>query len=186
MATPLEREIKLRFGSAEDARQAVARLGAARLRARRLQCDYLLDTAAGALKKRRSTLRVRIEPDGAALTFKGPPIASTMKLREELETPVADGRTALAILERAGFTLVFRYEKYREEFRHGNVVVAIDETPIGTFVELEGDAAGIETLAARLQCSPSDYITASYRSLFLENRSIAESSSEHMVFEHSS
>ena len=120
------------------------------------------------------------------LTFKGPPRASPMKLREELETAMADGRTALEILERAGFTLVFRYEKYREEFRHDDVVVAIDETPIGTFVELEGDAAGLETLATRLECSPSDYITASYRTLFLETRSATGTANEHMVFEPSS
>ena len=56
------------------------------------KCDYLLDTAGRVLHEQRSTLRVRIEPDGAMLTFKGPPRASPMKLREELETAMADQR----------------------------------------------------------------------------------------------
>ena len=106
-----------------------------------------------------------------------------MKVREELETPVADGRTLLGILERAGFTVVFRYEKYREEFGLDDVIVAIDETPIGTFLELEGAATGIAALAARLDRTPTDYVVDSYRTLFLRSRARNDSASEHMVFE---
>ena len=85
-----------------------------------------------------------------------------MKLREELETPVGDGPTVLRVLERIGFTSVGRYEKYREEFKHGDVMVAIDETPIGTFVELEGSAEGIEALTVQLGRTASDYVTETY------------------------
>ena len=46
-------------------------------------------------------------------------------------------------------------------------MVAIDDTPIGTFVEIEGDEAAIHALAARLGFAPADYITASYRALFV-------------------
>ena len=46
MATTLEREVKLRFDSVEEAREAVQATGATPLRCRRLQEDALLDDPA--------------------------------------------------------------------------------------------------------------------------------------------
>jgi adenylate cyclase class 2 len=43
----------------------------------------------------------------------------------------------------------------------------LDETPIGNFLEIEGDPAGIDAAAARLGFARSDYITDSYHRLFL-------------------
>jgi adenylate cyclase class 2 len=163
-----ELEIKLRFPSVAVARQAVAAAGAAPLRPNRLQRDYLLDTPDGALRTRRTLLRVRIEPESAALTLKGPPQPSMMKLREELETMVGDGPLLLRVLQQIGFTVWFRYEKYREEFALHDVIVAIDETPVGTFVEIEGSHDGIGAAAQALGRSPEDYVLDSYRGLFLQ------------------
>ena len=169
MSERIEREIKLSFESAEAAREAVATLGAVPLRARRLQDDRLLDTSAGRLRAEWCTLRVRIETPGAGggsiatITFKGPPRADVMKVREEIETDVGDGAVLLRVLGRAGFDVWFRYQKYREEFERDGTIVAIDETPCGVFVELEGSEAGVTQLAQTLDRSPADYITASYR-----------------------
>ena len=66
--------------------------GGTPFRGRRLQDDYLLDTPTRRLRRRRSALRVRMESGKSLLTFKGPVQPSTMKLREELETAVGDGR----------------------------------------------------------------------------------------------
>jgi hypothetical protein len=35
------------------------------------------------------------------------------------------------VLEELGLHVWFRYEKFREEFCHEDVIVAIDETPVG-------------------------------------------------------
>jgi adenylate cyclase class 2 len=113
--------------------------GATPIRPRRLQQDYLLDTSDGFLTQKRSALRVRREPVRTIVTFKGPVQPSTMNLREEVETTVGDGSTVLRVLEELGFRIWFRSEKFREEFALEDVVVAIDETPVGTYVDLFGD-----------------------------------------------
>jgi adenylate cyclase class 2 len=167
MAATLEREIKLRFSDAETARAAILGTGATPVRGRRLQEDCLLDTADEMLHRRRSVLRVRLESGKSYLTFKGPVQPSMMKVREELETVVGDGPLLLKILEELGFRIWFRYQKYREEFALENIVVALDETPVGTFVEIEGGDQGIAEMADALGRRPSDYLLDSYRRLYV-------------------
>jgi adenylate cyclase class 2 len=137
------------------------------LAARRLQHDVYLDTADRQLFAAGTALRVRADGDRAFLTFKGPVQPGPLKVRQELETAAHSSATLLAILAALGYAPVFRHEKYREEYRADGAVIAIDETPIGTFVEIEGDADAIERLAASLGFAPSDYMTDSYRALFV-------------------
>ena len=172
MTTPatLEREVKLRFGSVEEARDAVTSAGAAPLRCRRLQEDALLDDKAETLRKRCCALRVRVESGRSLVTFKGPVQVSPMKLREEIETVIGDGETMLRCLEALGYGVWFRYQKYREEFALNDVVIAIDETPVGVFVEIEGGEQGIIEVTRALGRSPDDFVLDSYRCLFMEHR----------------
>src|SRR5687768_8764678 len=171
--TMLEREIKLQFSSVEDARAAVAAIGCTPLLGRRLQEDALLDTEDESLRRRRCVLRIRLENGNSRLTFKGPVQPSDMKLRDELETIVGDGQLLLRVFEELGFHVWFRYEKYREEFCHEEVIVAVDETPVGIFVEIEGSEQGITSMAKLLGRRPEDYIVDSYRGLFLKCRDAA-------------
>ena len=166
MTATLEREIKLRFESAEAAREAILRAGGTPLRSRRLQEDCLLDTADDDLRRQRCVLRVRIESGKSLLTFKGPVQPSFAKLREELETVVGDGALLVRMLEQLGFYVWFRYQKYREEFALDDVLVALDETPVGTFVEIEGGDRGIAETAEALGRGPDDYLLDSYRRLY--------------------
>jgi adenylate cyclase class 2 len=168
MPAVMEREIKLRFHTPEEAREAILAAGATPLRGRRLQEDCLLDTRDDQLHQRRCVLRVRLECGKTLLTFKGPVQASDMKVREELETIVGDGLLLLRVLEELGFRVWFRYQKYREEFAHECVTVALDETPVGTFVEIEGSENGIHEMAASLLRKPADYVLDSYRGLFVD------------------
>ena len=165
----LEREIKLRFRNPDDARVAIVAAGAAPLRSRRLQDDYLLDTPDDMLRGRGSALRVRVEAGTSVLTFKGPVQPALTKLREELETTVGDGLLLLSLLDQVGFRVWFRCQKYREEFALDDVTVAIDETPFGTFVEIEGSDRGIAQMAEALGRGPDDYVLDSYRGLFSEH-----------------
>jgi adenylate cyclase, class 2 len=176
-ASAVEREVKLPFDSPEAALAAVTGLGAAPVRARRLQDDVLLDDEQGTLQKRGCALRVRRDGEASAVvTWKGPVIPSAMKLREEIETAVGSADVLLRMFRELGFTPRFRYQKFRTEFRlldatdRADLIIAIDETPIGVFVELEGLEAAIAGVAGRLGRTPDDYVLASYRTLFLESR----------------
>lgn len=183
MSGPVEREIKLRFESAAAARDAIVATGAAERRARQLQDDRLLDWPDGRLRERGCTLRVRDQPGAAALTFKGPRQPDAMKVREELETAVADASLLVLLLERLGLRVWFRYQKYRQEYALPGVVLTIDETPIGTFVELEGDEQGITDLAAAMGRTPRDYVTDSYYALFAQSRAGVADAGVDMVFD---
>ncbi len=178
----LEREIKLRFDSADEAREKILALGATPLLWRRLQEDCLFDTDDEHLRRQRSTLRVRSESGKALLTFKGPVIPAAIKIREEYETVVADGSALQTILEELGLHVWFRYEKYREEFTADDVVIAVDETPVGVFVEIEGGEEAIERTAVALGKTAADYITDSYRFLYLQHRDANGLAGHDMVF----
>jgi adenylate cyclase class 2 len=135
------------------------------------------------LHRRRSVLRVRLESGKSYLTFKGPVQPSMMKVREELETVVGDGPLLLKILEELGFRIWFRYQKYREEFALENIVVALDETPVGTFVEIEGGDQGIAEMADALGRRPSDYLLDSYRRLYVLDCEARGVPPRYMLFE---
>lgn len=169
MSVAIEREIKLRFASVEDARERVVATGATPLRCRRLQEDALLDTADETLRARRCVLRVRTECGKNRITFKGPVQAAPMKVREEIETSVGDADTVLQILAAIGYHPWFRYQKYREEYAFEDVIVAVDETPVGIFVELEGGEKGIAAMALALGRTEADYLCDSYRMLFVQH-----------------
>ena len=55
------------------------------------------------------------------------------------------------LLVRLGYRVVRRYEKVREEWQLGATMVALDHTPIGDFVEFEGDDAAAGGGALRLR-----------------------------------
>ena len=167
MSATLEQEVKLPFESAEAARTAVLAIGATPLHGRRLQEDCLLDTTNEDLRRRRSALRVRQDGGRSLLTFKGPVQPAAVKVREEIETVVGDGTVLMRILSELGFHVWFRYQKYREEFALDDCIIAIDETPVGVFVEIEGGERGIANTARALGRGPSDYLLDSYRGLFM-------------------
>jgi adenylate cyclase class 2 len=178
----IEREIKLRFESVDEARRAVQGLGASPYKPRRLQDDALLDTDEGQLLHQGCALRVRRDGDEARITFKGPVVPGPVKAREEIETTIGDGDVVLRLLHALGFTPTFRYQKYREEFRLGALIVAIDETPVGVFIELEGPEPEIASAASRLGRAAGDYIRASYRALFLEYAQVHRLTTTDMLF----
>src|SRR5436190_21720957 len=178
----IEREVKLRFATPDEARAAITAAGATPLRSRRLQEDALLDTESASLRRRRCVLRIRTEAGKNLLTFKGPVLPGSMKVRDEHETVIGDGEVLQRVLEELGLHVWFRYEKYREEYAAEDVVIAIDETPVGTFVEIEGGEEGILAMTIALGRSPADFVLDSYRGLFIKHRDEFGLTGANMVF----
>jgi adenylate cyclase, class 2 len=177
--TPRETEVKLRVRDLGAVRQALRALGARPVHERHFEDNVLFDDALGSLRAQGSVLRLRRTPRGGLLTFKGPrELRDGIKSREERETQVADADAFDGILRRLGYRPVFRYQKFRESWAHAGQAVELDETPIGSFVEIEGDAAGIHSVAAALGYGPADYVGESYVGLFFASGGTGD-----MVFE---
>ena len=170
-----EIEVKLRFDSVEPLVQAgiVLKLETPR----HFEDNWLLDTANKQLGENLAVLRVRQSGQTGqtgSMTYKEraapEEAASQFKKRLELETALDDPKSALALFERLGFTPWFRYQKhrtvYRAELPSGDQLhVMFDETPIGNFIELEGDEDAIADAVKILRVSPEEYILESYLAL---------------------
>jgi len=140
------------------------------LSARHFEDNHLLDFADRRLSSDNCLLRVRSADERHFLTYKGPPRhEGIFKTREELETSVENGAILLQTLERVGLGVCFRYQKYRQEFVVDDIHIAVDETPIGNYVELEGSETGIRNIARMMGIAEEQFLRSSYYSLYVEH-----------------
>ena len=127
-----------------------------------------------------------VQPAGAET---GSASSGSYKVRDEIEVEVAEGDNLTRIFEGLGMSGWFRYEKCRTTFRLPaskawalGLLIELDETPIGTFVELEGPAAAIDRAAAELGFSKHDYLSKNYLRLYMEECRRKGVQPSHMVF----
>lgn len=146
---------------------ALGRLAAPRVHEVNLRLDtssMQLSSTGQLLRLRRDT-RVRLTYKGAGSEDAG------ARLRQELEITVSDFDTALRLLEALGFQVYMMYEKFRTTYRFGEVEAALDETPLGDFLELEGPGGGtIQAAASSLGLNWDARILDSYTMLFEQAR----------------
>jgi adenylate cyclase class 2 len=134
------------------------------------------------------------------VTFKRPPAEPPVgeaepasrgryKVREEIEAEVADAGALTKIFEGLGMAGWFRYEKYRTTFQlpgskpwAKGLLIELDETPIGTFVELEGPPEAIDRVAQGLGYSKQDYVLKNYLVLYVEECRRKGEQPRHMLF----
>jgi adenylate cyclase class 2 len=155
------------------------------------------ETPAAAGKKKRAAKK---GPERYLLTFKSPPEQMAIvpaeasrnrrhKVREELETVLTDPLALQKIFEGLGLRGWFRYEKYRTAYKlpgrypwAKDLMIDFDETPIGTFVELEGPHEAIDRAARLLGFHPRDFITKNYLVLYVEECKRKGVGATHMLF----
>ncbi len=186
----IETEVKIRLTDIPDFRRRLASLDPMPLSERHFEDNFVFDFPDGRLRSQGCLLRVRKTEGKDTVTFKGPPLPSQrFKSREELETQVESAEELLQIFALTGLTLWFRYQKYREEYSIlvsggplGSLSLALDITPIGNYVELEGSEEGIREIAARLGFDESRFLRDSYYALFLLHCTERGETLESMVF----
>lgn len=160
----VERELKFAAVDHSELRSRLEALEAENQGASALEENWIYDQA-GHLADAGSLLRLRYDRRGVRFTFKGPArFEGSVKVRVEHETEVGDGATLQRILESLGYEQVRRYQKYREEWLLGSVMISLDHTPIGDFAEVEGDEC--ETVARRLNLGPDQVERRNYLRLY--------------------
>jgi adenylate cyclase class 2 len=182
--TKPEIEIKLRVTNIDQILRKIKNLRASP-QPRVQEQNILYDTPQSHLRRRKMLLRLRIEtpaPQNAAtntgaerviLTSKAPPPpqqnekSSHYKIRAEREQVAAtSSRHYAKALTSLGFRPAFRYDKFRTTFRLPNLHLDLDETPAGTYLELEGDPKEIDRAAKSLGFTKKDYLRATYWDLY--------------------
>ena len=180
---PEEIEVKLPATDLSEIRRRLHDEGAALEKERHEESNDLYDDAQGRLSGAGCALRLRRATGEIRLTFKGPPrFDQGVRTREERETTVGNPVEMAAILERLGLAPSFRYEKRREEWQLHGCAVALDETPIGDFVEIEGNPAAIRRAVASLALDFASAIPYSYPHLYALKRQENPALPRDMVF----
>ena len=176
----VERELKFGPVDHEELRESLRSLEAESQGPPALEDNWIFDSN-GELTGRGSLLRLRTDRSGSRIAFKGPAtFERRVKIRTEFETGVDDVDQIRSILEALGYSLIRRYQKYREEWLLGSVVISLDHTPIGDYVEFEG--SGCEKVAERSGLDPSQAERRNYLRLYEDYLKSHPEAPENMIF----
>jgi adenylate cyclase, class 2 len=177
--TSREIEVKLRVAHLAALVRDLKRLGATQ-HGRVLERNTLYDTPQSDFRSRGRLLRLRVKtpalsemapagPRRAILASKAPvPGSDRSRYKERLEREVAveSPERWPSALRAIGLRPTFRYDKYRTTFRLPGLHLDLDETPLGTFLELEGPPGTIDRAARALGFAPREYINGTYWDLY--------------------
>ena len=173
----LEIEVKLKVGDPQEMRRLVVSLGLQERVNHAFEENWIFDFPQKRLRRKGCLLRLRRYNGRSYVTFKCPStLPSHLKIRKELETEVSNHTMLFQILQSLGLVQIFHYQKYRSIFepkssRSRKLIVTLDETPIGNYLEIEGTPEQIERTASQLGFSRKEFIKESYLALFAMSRS---------------
>src|SRR5437868_4757381 len=185
MSSSHEVEIKFRIADIDRLAARLRQLGFQQVTPRTHEMNTLFDLPGHPLRNRGDVLRLRKYGETWILTHKTKSQKQNgrHKTRVETETRVDNGEKMEAILRALQFEPSFRYEKFRAEWKGGIGHVVIDETPIGTYGEIEGPPEWIDSVASDLEIDRKDYITETYAGLFFAWKRQTKSTAQEMTFE---
>jgi adenylate cyclase class 2 len=132
-----EKEIKLYIKDLPALAERLRLCGGELIQPRTFEKNIRLDTADAKLQQAGKLLRLR-QDDQVRVTFKeNAHLEDGVITRTEIEFTAADLDAVKLLFAGLGYYPVVVYEKYRQTFRLGDVLVMLDELPIGNFVEVE-------------------------------------------------
>ena len=182
MAEKNEIEIKFCIDNPRDLARRLKKAGFRVITPRTHEMNTLYDLPGQRLRKRGDLLRLRQYGKEWIVTHKAKAKTGRHKSRVENETRVDNGKKMDSILQALGFHPSFRYEKFRAEWSDGKGHVVTDETPIGHFGEIEGQARWIDRTAKALGISRDHYLTDTYAGLFFAWKRRTRSQAAEMTF----
>lgn len=159
-----ETEVKFRVKSFGAIRARIKKLGGY-LHWKGEERNYFFDTKDSALRKRKTTLRLRGREGGkAALTIKITPERDhgKYKVMREYEIGVSDVKEAARMLTLLGFEQWFQYKKQREHWELGRAHVELDAVGKLKFVEIEASKKKIDALAKAFELDWKTSTTKGY------------------------
>lgn len=165
-----EIELKLRVPSLAGLESRLEALGYRRMVPSGPEQSTLWDRE-GVLRARHEAVRVRSFGGRTTLTWKGPRDPDPIfKIRSEVETEVADRGALETILRALGLAPVMEMAKERALWHGNKLIVCLDQTPFGAFVELEGPPEAIISARQALGLQEAIVETRSYPTLFAAHR----------------
>ena len=190
-----EIELKFPVPDPEALQSRLPQLGFELVTPRTFEHNTLYDTPTRDLRARKQILRLRKYGSLCTVTHKrlpdqqDPVDTTRYKIRVETETTVGECEALAEIFKQLGYLPAFLYEKYRTEWSHTagpnaeiTAHLVLDETPIGTYAELEGPTAWIDETLAELDIDPATCLTDSYGKLFLDWKQRTSSPAENLTF----
>jgi adenylate cyclase class 2 len=166
----LKQEIEVKIAvSQSNWNSVLADLGFRLVSSRKLESNVVLDFPGQELFQTGKMLRLRSYANKTIITFKGPAREhEKYKIRPESELEVQEADKMLQVFKGIGLEVFFEYEKFRTVYQRGDLELMLDETPIGVFLELEGEPSLIDRAASELGFTSRDFIRKTYYELFRE------------------
>lgn len=178
----IETEVKLWVADLDSVKQQIEVLGGTLSAPRIYEQNVRYEDESGSLTPAGRVLRLR-QDSRVRLTYKEP-FGEEAHSRTEIELTVDNFDSADLLLKKLGFKAAWAYEKYRTTFHLQACEIVLDETPIGNFVEVEGESVDvISVLVAQLGLGSAPHFTQSYSDLFFGLREQLQLSFRDMTFE---
>ncbi|MAT41441.1 MAG: class IV adenylate cyclase [Anaerolineaceae bacterium] len=162
-----EIEVKFYIRHIDQIKKKLETIGAVLEKPRVFESNLRFDYPDGILSANKQVLRLRRDTENT-ITYKGPAqINQPVSVREEIEIEVDDFERAKHLLEALGYEVYMEYEKYRTTYAYQDVLIVVDELPIGNFIEIEGPhVSAIHIMTELLGLHWENRIPASYLYLF--------------------
>lgn len=162
-----EIEVKVVVKDFKEIKKKLKELGAKKKCQKTFEKNILFDHKNLKIKEKNFILRLRKFGKSNLLTLKTSAKGKKdFKVREEINILVEDFEKMKEIFNKLGFFEAFYYEKYREDYIYNGLNISLDKTPIGNYVEIEGDYEKILDFLKKINVKLKETISLSYLQLF--------------------